>query len=159
MRRKRCGMCSIILPPDMLDLAVKWDAALSTQATFHTGLDNASCTVRVAGGGIWSGDDAQRYFDSQRRIIDVARRRFGPLKVFYDVREWVVEHPDSALQFQRMNREIYRPEDRLVAVVKSSIDKVHPRTALAVGTRESFISVHAAETWLQAYSSIGAAAA
>lgn len=141
-----------LIPPIDLDLLVTWDQSRPTQAGFYSGLDEDTRTVRVMGAGIWHESDAQRYFDQQRAIVDEARRRFGSLKVFFDVRDWIVENPQSALQFQDMNSEIYRPEDRLVAVVNSSLGKRHPRTALGVGNREAFISMSAAETWLQAYS-------
>jgi hypothetical protein len=141
----------IARPPSGLDLLVRWEASPLRPASFFCGIDNASQTVRVMGGGIWRDADAQRYFDQQRKIVDEARRRFGALRISFDVREWVVESPRSVLQFQDMNREIYRDEDRLVALVKSSVDKQHPRAALAVGTREAFVSTRAAELWLQAY--------
>ncbi|MDO6414881.1 hypothetical protein Q4F19_10860 [Sphingomonas sp. BIUV-7] len=142
-------------PPKTLDLLVQWDVSHLRKASFQCGLDNACATVRVVGGGVWREADAQLYFTQQRRIIDEARRRFGALRVLFDVRDWVVENPQSVLQFQAMNAEIYKPEDRLAAVVRSSVDKQHPRAALAVGTREVFISANAAETWLQAYATGG----
>lgn len=145
-------MDTLLLPSTDLDMLVTWNDARLLRAGFYSGLDVATRTVRVMGSGIWHEDEAQRYFDQQRRIVDEARRRFGPLKVFFDVREWVVENPQSALQFQDMNNELYRAEDRLVAVVKSSAGKRHPRTALGSGNREAFISMAAAETWLQAFS-------
>jgi hypothetical protein len=134
-----------------LDMLVQWERSNRDQAGFYSGIDLAARTVRVMGSGIWRQSDADRYFDHQQRMIDEARRRYGPLRVSFDVREWIVEDERSALQFQTMNMEIYRPEDRLVALVSSSINKEHPRVALAVGTREAFLSPKAAETWLQAY--------
>jgi hypothetical protein len=145
-------MHAIAIPPAGLDLFVQWEPSSTSVAAFHSGLDLETRTVRVMGAGVWHEDDAALYFDQQRRIIDEARRRFGPLRVFFDVRSWIVENEQSALQFQHMNAEIYRPEDRLVAVVNASVDKKHPRVALGVGTREAFVSMNAAETWLQAYS-------
>jgi hypothetical protein len=145
-------MSSLSRPPNKLDLLVQWQPSHIRQAAFHSGIDNASQTVRVMGGGIWRHADAQLYYDHQMRIVREARLRFGTLKVLFDVRDWVVECPQSVEQFQKMNREIYRAEDRLAAIVKSSVDKQNPREALAVGTREAFISSNAAETWLQAYS-------
>jgi hypothetical protein len=145
-------MSSLITPASKLDLWVQWQRSHLRQAAFTCGIDNESQTVRVMGGGIWREADAQLYFDHQTRIIKEARIRFGDLKVLFDVRDWVVECPQSVVQFQKMNREIYRPGDRLAAIVKSSVDKQNPREALAVGTREAFISSSAAETWLQAYS-------
>ena len=138
-----------LFTPKPLDLLVQWPASLSS-ASFVSGLDNETRTVRVTGGGIWRRADADRYFEQQRYIVDEARRRFGALRVSFDVRGWIVENPDSALQFQGMNAEIYRPEDRLVALVSCSALKPHPRTALGPGS-QVFISDHAAETWLQAF--------
>jgi hypothetical protein len=145
-------MSPLMLPSNQLDLFVEWQPSHLRKATFRCGIDNESQTVRVKGGGTWREADAQLYFDHQARIIREARIRFGDLKVLYDVRDWVVECPESVAQFQAINREIYRPGDRLAAIVKSSVDKQNPREALAVGTREAFISSSAAETWLQAYS-------
>jgi hypothetical protein len=148
-------MSPIRIPSPSLDLLVQWEPSQRSQAGFHTGLDNVTGTVRVMGSGIWSAPDAELYYIQQRRIVDEARRRFGNVKAFYDVRGWVVESPESVEQFIAMNKEIYRPEDRLVAVVDSSVAKPHPRAALAVGQRESFLSMSAAETWLQAYTTNG----
>jgi hypothetical protein len=144
---------AFLLPqaPIELDLHVCWSPKPG-DAVFSSGIDNDTGTVRVVGGGIWRVPDAERYFTQQRRIVDEARRRFGALKVFFDVRGWIVESPQSALQFQEVNARLYRPEDRLASLVNSSLFKQHPRTALGVGNRESFMSAHAAETWLQAYS-------
>lgn len=141
-----------IFPPDDLEMLAAWEPSVLTQATFISGLDMTTGTVRVMGAGIWREADAERYFLHQRRIVDAARKRFGALKVFFDVRDWVVEGPHSAEQFQSANAQIYLPEDRLVSVVASSLHKRHPRTALSVGAPESFLSMNAAETWLQAYS-------
>ncbi|MDO7844430.1 hypothetical protein [Sphingomonas immobilis] len=152
-------MSAIQMPTIALDHFVQWEPSHRSQAAFSAGLDDATQTVRVRGGGIWYGPDAELYFIQQRRIVEEARRRYGVLKAFYDVRCWVVENPDSVLQFTAMNSEIYRPEDRLVAVVESSVAKPHPRAALAVGQRESFLSLSAAETWLQAYAANGGAPA
>jgi hypothetical protein len=148
-------MAALIRQSDALDMFVQWTKSSRSQAAFHSGIEDANGTVRVMGAGVWREADADLYFEQQRRIVDEARRRFGPLKVFFDVREWIVENPQSAIQFQQMNAEIYKPEDRLVAVVTSSVDKEPPRVALSVGTREVFISMKAAETWLQAYSTGG----
>jgi hypothetical protein len=145
-------MIETIKAPTSLDMFTHWGQSNLGEAEFSSGLDNDSCTVRVVGGGSWMKADADRYFDEQRKIIDNARSRFGALKVFFDVRDWVADSPHSPLQFQAMNAEIYLPTDRLVAVVRASVDKQHPRTALSMGNLEVFISTHAAELWLQAYS-------
>jgi hypothetical protein len=141
-----------IAPPLALDMLVRWEPQGASRAAFYSGLDMACGTVRVMGAGIWREADADLYFTQQRRIIEEARTRFGAVKVFFDVRDWVVENPQSAIQFQDMNSEIYHADDRLAAVVTSSVSKQHPRTALTVGQREVFVSMNAAETWLQAYS-------
>ncbi|PZU07520.1 hypothetical protein [Sphingomonas sp.] len=145
-------MAALFMPPPKLDMMVQWRPSHLRTATFVCGLDNATGTVRCTGGGIWREADAQLYFDQQTKIVAEARRRFGALRVFIDVRDWVVENEQSVLQFCAMNAQIYSAADRLAAIVKSSADKQHPRTALAVGIRESFVSPNAAEMWLQAYS-------
>lgn len=145
-------MPALIHDANALEMLARWEPSSPGQAAFHSGIEIETGTVRVMGAGVWRKADADLYFDQQRRIIETARRRFGPLKVFFDVREWVVENEQSALQFQHMNNEIYKPEDRLVALVKSSLNKEHPRIALGIGNREAFMSMTAAETWLQAYS-------
>jgi hypothetical protein len=145
-------MATLLHPADALDLFVQWGPSAPGMSAFSSGIDVCTNTVRVMGAGIWREADADAYFEKQRRIIEEARRRFGPLRAFYDVRDWVVESPDSAMMFQTMNGEIFKPEDRIVAVVKSSVDKEPPRVALSAGHREVFISMTAAETWLQAYS-------
>ena len=137
-------------PVHALDMLTRWEPSRADAAGFYSGLDNAAHTVRVMGSGVWLGRHADRYFEQQRRIVDQARRRFGPLKAFFDVRNWVVENPQSALQFQDMNSELYRPEDRLVAIVRSSADREHPRTALRGKNTEVFTSPGAGESWLQA---------
>lgn len=146
------AMTRIISQATLLDMVVKWEPMRSGQATFFSGIDNDTGTIRMVGQGIWRPADAQRYFDQQRWILEQARRRFGALKVFMDLRGWVVEDSSSVLQFDGINRELFRPEDRLAAIVGSSVDKKHSRDALAVGTREAFVSPNAAEIWLQAYS-------
>jgi hypothetical protein len=131
---------------------VKWEPMVSGLASFLSGIDNDTGTIRMVGGGVWRPADALRYFDQHQKVIDQARRRFGKLKIFMDIREWVVENPASVSQVQSFNCELFQPEDRLAAVVRSSVDKQHSRDAIAVGTREAFVSFNAAETWLQAYS-------
>lgn len=146
------AITDLLSPPSSLEMLVVWEPSAKSRAAFYSGLDMISGTVRVMGAGIWSEADAERYFLHQRAIVAAARRQFGPLKVFYDVRHWVVEGPHSAIQFQAANSQIYQPDDRLVSVVASSLQKKHPRTALNVGMLETFLSTNAAETWLQAYS-------
>lgn len=138
-----------------LDLYVAWRDVADSTAAFSSGIDAAAQTIRVVGSGCWTADDAARYFADQQPIVEAARSRYQCVKVFFDVREWVVESPQSAIQFQDFNRKLYRPEDRLVAVVASSMAKQHSRTALCVGSPECFVSMSAAETWLQAYSELG----
>jgi len=135
-----------------LEMLARWTPSVQTKAGFSAGLEEATRTVRVMGSGIWHQQDADLYFEQQRRVVEEARRRYGPLKVFFDVRRWVVENPQSALQFQDMNAELYGPGDRLVAVVNTFAAKQYPRTALSVGNREVFVSLAAAESWLQARS-------
>jgi hypothetical protein len=145
-------MSKLISPTTALDQFVKWEPLCSGRASFFSGVDNDTGTIRMAGGGIWCPEDARRYFEHQRPIIEMARRRFGTLKVFMDIRDWVVENAESVLQFQDFNAELFRPDDRLAAVVRSSIDKQNSRDAIAIGDREAFVSPNAAETWLHAYS-------
>ncbi len=137
-------------PLSALDMLTRWEPSRSDEAGFHSGLDNAARTVRVMGSGIWRDHHAELYFDQQKRIVDQARRRFGPLKIMFDVRNWVVENPQSALQFQNVNEELYHPDDRLVAIVRSASDKPHPKTALRGENTEVFTSRNAAELWLHA---------
>lgn len=139
-------------PHCSLDMLVQWEPSKAGEAAFYSGLDNFSGTLRIMGAGSWNAADADRYFDVQRKLIATARARFGSLKAFFDVRDWVVDSPMAALQFQAINAELHHPDDRIVAVVRASVEKQHPRTALSVGNREVFLSVNAAETWLQAYS-------
>lgn len=143
---------TISLPP--LDMLVRWEPSSKSRAAFSSGVDNSSGTIRMTGSGIWRPADARRYFDQQRHIIEQARRRFGPLKILMDLRGWIVEDPASVLQFEGINSELFRPDDRLAAVVGTSVDKKHSREALAVGIREAFISPGAAETWLQAFANL-----
>jgi hypothetical protein len=143
--------------PGDLDLLVQWQARGEGAAHFSAALDNRAGTVRVVGGGLWQRDDVERYLADQRRVVAAARARFGPLKVFFDVRDWVVENEASATQFQDANGQLYLPSDRLAAMVASSLYKPYPRTALRAGNPESFVSRNAAETWLHAYSEGGPA--
>jgi hypothetical protein len=138
-------------PVDKLDMLVRWAVADPLQARFWSGIDTATRTIRVMGGGVWHAADADRYFEQQAPIVAEARRRYGAVRAFYDVREWVVQRPQCALQFQERNAALYRPEDRIAALVGSSLCKQHPRTALGTENREVFISPTAAERWLQAY--------
>lgn len=136
-------------PLNGLDMLTRWEPSHFYEAGFYSGLDNPSHTIRVMGSGIWREQHAALYFEQQKKIVDRARHRFGPLKILFDVRNWVVENPQSALQFQNVNQELYHPDDRLVAVVKSVSDKEHPRTALRGKNTEVFTSLTDAETWLQ----------
>jgi hypothetical protein len=145
-------MPKLISPVPTLEMFLKWEPLGPGRATFRSGIDNDTGTILMAGGGIWVPADVQRYFDRQQTIIEQARRRFGTVKVLMDIREWVVENPSSVLQFQGFNTELFRPDDRLAAVVRSSADKQNSRDAIAVGVREAFVSPNAAETWLHAYS-------
>lgn len=146
-------MSEMQLSPSSLDMLSQWEPSDRTGTSFFSGLENKMHTVRLMGGGHWLESDAHMYFEHQRKILDEARRRFGPLKIFVDVRDWVVEGPDSATVFQDMNRELYKADDRLVAVVKSFSYKRHARTALCAGKLEVFVSINAAEAWLHACSS------
>jgi len=145
-------MSEMQLSPSSLDMLSQWEPSERTGTTFFSGLENRSHTVRIMGGGAWLESDAHMYFQHQRKILDEARRRFGPLKIFVDIRDWVVSGPDSATVFQAMNSELYRPDDRLVALVKSFSYKQHARTALCAGKLEVFVSAGAAEAWLHACS-------
>ena len=148
-------MSDLSCSSNTLEMLSHWEPSARSQAAFSSGLDATTRSVRVMGAGVWHSDDVQKYFDDQRRIVEEARRRFGPLRIFFDVRNWVVENPQSAIQFQPMNAEIYQPGDRIVALVHSFASKQHARTALSVGNREVFVSVKAAETWLQACTAAG----
>jgi hypothetical protein len=148
-------MSAFSRPVSALDMLARWVPSRMNDAGFHSGLDNPSHTVRVMGCGIWRENHAELYFDQQKRIVDEARRRFGTLSVLFDVRNWVVENAQSALQFQAVNAELYHPDDRLAAVVRSATDKEHPRIALRGDNTEVFTSRRAAETWLHASGSFG----
>lgn len=145
-------MTNMIDAATPMDIFIYWEPLRAGGASFLSGIDNETGTIRMTGGGIWQPSDAQRYFDQQRRVIEQARRRFGCLKICMDVRAWVVEDSHSVEQFQNMNSELYAPHDRFAALVKSSADKQHARDAVPVGIREAFLSPGAAEVWLQAHS-------
>jgi hypothetical protein len=148
-------MSSYRRPFNELDMLTHWRPLRPHDAGFHSGLDNVAHTIRVMGSGIWREQHAARYFDQQKRIVDQARRQFGSLKVLFDVRNWVVENPESSIQFQNVNRELYHPDDRLAAVVRCENDKSHPRTALQGKNTEVFTSLSDAEAWLQCTATVG----
>jgi hypothetical protein len=138
---------------DSLDLlAAAWSPSAINQSSFTSGIDITSATVRLSGAGVWTESDVDRYLKCHKPIVDEARRRFGTLKVFCDLRGWIVDRPTSATQFLPANNQIYLPNDRIVAVVSSSICKPHTRSAFSTSIPETFLSMRAAEMWLQAHS-------
>ncbi|MGV3768433.1 MAG: hypothetical protein ACO1NM_00225 [Sphingobium phenoxybenzoativorans] len=131
---------------------VQWTPSAIGEAEFSSGLDLDTQTVRVSSGGLWTQADAERSLVVHKRIIREARLRFGSVKAMIDLRDVIRPTLESALWFQSTNSEIYREDDRIAVVVKSSVFKIQLRRALMVGTREAFLSMDAAEMWLQAYS-------
>ena len=141
-------MSSYRRPLSALDMLTRWEPSRISEAGFYSGIDNEAQTIRVMGSGPWRKQNAELYFEQQQRIVTCARSRFDRLKVVFDVRNWLVENQQSALQFQEMNKELYRHDDFLAAVVRTVADKAAPRTALQGNNTEVFTSVNEAEFWL-----------
>lgn len=124
---------------------------MATPPLYVLSIDDSTETIRVVVRGYWSVAETDRYFAQLRAVVIDARRRFGRIKVLLDLRDGMVQSPETVQRIAEMNAAVYQDDDRIAAIVKSSLIKMQMRRIMTAGTREAFISHNAAETWLQAH--------
>jgi hypothetical protein len=111
-------------------------------------LDERLGVIRTDVCGFWEADDGVIYFDQLARFIDIARRRFGSVKVLVDRRESPIQSAAVAAQMRTANARLYRPEDRLAIVVDSSLLLMQLRRLFSHAGSRAFLSSEEAEAWL-----------
>lgn len=123
---------------------------LSLQGELRIEIDSATTIVRVFGSGMWPEPYARAHFEELDRTLRRLRSRGSPLRVLVDIRDAVVQKPETAQCVSAATNNIYRSCDRIAIVVASSLLKLQIRRSTDTGLHRLFSSYNAAETWLLA---------
>lgn len=107
--------------------------------------------VRVTGRGLWTPDEVDSHFDELDPILQAERRARGGALVLVDLHGAPVQPIAVADRIRFHTSRMYRPEDRVAIIVRSSFVKVQMKRAAAVAHLEVFISPDAARIWLTAH--------
>ena len=106
--------------------------------------------VRTSVQGFWNMGEAERYIRDLESVVGELRRRGERVRVLVDRRGSPFFSSAVAERFGRMNREVYGGhDDRIAIVVDSSLAKIQLGRLLTHVGSKAFLSLGAAETWLQ----------
>ena len=112
---------------------------------------DASGVIHVVGSGCWTPDTSDSHARELQVLIDGCRARGLDIRVLCDLRAMAVDCSKLIAHSRKNAARIYRPEDRIAVVVKTSLAKMQLRRGGSVGNVQMFLSIDAAETWLNAY--------
>jgi hypothetical protein len=113
--------------------------------------DPVAGLIRAHAGGDWSEEEVRRYIDALTGFVDAARAGLGKARVLLDRRDVVTQSPAVAAALAKANGAIFQSEDKIALVVSSSLAKSVLRQRMPHPGTKAFLSIDAAETWLQAF--------
>lgn len=118
---------------------------------FRISFDQSASLVRAYAAGAWTMDETRSYLVSLDAFVKESRSKLGKARVLLDRREVSVQSPDVAALLATANGEIFEPDDRIAIVVTTSMAKTSLRQRMPHPGSKAFLSIDAAETWLQAF--------
>jgi hypothetical protein len=118
---------------------------------FRISFDRSSGLVRAYAAGTWTIDETRHYLASLKAFVTDSRLSLGKARVLLDRREVSAQSPDVAALLAAANGEIFAADDRIAIVVTTSMAKLGLRQRLPHPGSKAFLSIDAAETWLQAF--------
>jgi hypothetical protein len=104
--------------------------------------------LKVVGAGIWTLSLLHLHWRPFEALVRQARRRYGQIRVHYDVRAARVQSPEVNKLLAEVVEKLYRPYDRLAIIVASETLRVQMREVERRATTEIFLSPETAERWL-----------
>jgi hypothetical protein len=110
--------------------------------------DRQAGIVRVSVEGFWDVATAERFGADLRRPMNEAKTSGRPVLVLSDARKFVVQPPEVAAIFARIEEEQGPLRDRLAMVVTSILAKMQGERAVAGSTARFFATPEEAEAWL-----------
>ena len=118
---------------------------------FRISFDPNASLIRAYASGCWSIDETQRYITALTAFVSQSRTVFGTARVLLDRREIVTQTNAVADLLAKANGGIFGTDDRIALVVDSSMAKLSLRMRMPHPGTKAFLSIDAAETWLQAF--------
>lgn len=118
--------------------------------SFKSGIDPAEGLVCISCGGFWDRDFVEKYFAAQNRINAEARRKFGALKVLFDLTTASPQAPPVMESLRLGNMTLYAPDDRIALVNQSAIIALQLKRLFQVGKVETFRDLASGQAWLTA---------
>jgi hypothetical protein len=119
-------------------------------AEFAFVVDNERRCIRVVSSGVWTQADVQRYSADFRYYFDMARERFGEVRMLVDARNASSTGPIVGTGLAALGM-LFQPTDRFAVVTPTSLRKGQASNQALPSPGMAFISINAAETWLFAH--------
>ncbi len=119
---------------------------------YRLNFDEMSGILEVTVVGFLSPEIGERFARDFEIAIVAARARDGGLKMLIDAALGTVLIPEVAHRMKRLEQEfVDQPSDRVAVIVGSSAQKHQVRDLFDASRTQAFLSPHAAQTWLLAY--------
>jgi hypothetical protein len=115
------------------------------------GFDPIARLIRAYAGGEWSFQETTQYVAALTDFVEAARSRTGKARVLLDRRDVSSQSAAVSGLLAQANGAIFRADDRIALVVSSSLAKASLRQRMPHPGTKAFLSIDAAETWLQAF--------
>lgn len=107
--------------------------------------------ISITGSGLWDVEIVDAHFRELAGVLSRVRREQPTPMILVDLRGSIVQ---PVAVFERLSwwtHQIYVPRDRIAIIVATSLQKVQMRRVETRATRELFLSMEAARTWLVAH--------
>lgn len=118
---------------------------------FQIAFDRSAGLIRAFAAGAWTLDETRQYLAGLDAFVKGSRAFLGKARVLLDRREVSVQSTDVAALLASANGKIFQPDDRIAIVVTTSMAKANLRQRMPHPGSKAFLSIDAAETWLQAF--------
>ncbi len=140
-----------LIPPVVSQVPIVGRRGADGRPTFRLAYDAGSRLVRGEAHGGWSLEDAEAYAAGLKAFLEASRAVAGKGLILVDRRLVERPSPEVAEYLCQANLSMFEAEDKLALVVRSSMAKAELRHRLPHSGTKAFLSLSAAETWLQAH--------
>jgi hypothetical protein len=113
-------------------------------------IDPASDTVRITGSGMWRPQDAKAHFAEVEQALRPLRSAGRRLLFLVDMREAVVQSPETALAMRWGAMRMHRSTDVVAVVTKSVLHALQVKMVSEIACLETFQDMDKAIAWANA---------
>ena len=112
-------------------------------------IDTARGVVEINGCGFWSAAVVDEHFTELAIRVDQLRRTTQMIRVLVDLTEAMVQTAETTERLKYETRRIWRSDDRIATVVRSTLAGMQINRAVDVTNHRTFMNMADAQGWLE----------